>query len=106
MLHGSVIVCILSINRLECLLGCVLYFLSGSRVRSLSGELMRTLDTELSRLNKITITEFGRDPGKRYCARLYHSSSGIHSWDVYFAIVSDTDSHIAVSILCFVSSTS
>ena len=75
-------------------------------MRSLSGpkKLMKKLDSEFSKLNKIT--EFARDPGKRYCARLYHSSSGIHSWTVYFAIVCDTDSHIAVSILCFVSSTS
>ena len=67
-------------------------------MRSLSGDLMKTLDSELYRFSNI-----GRDPGKRYCARLYHSSSGIHSWTVYFAIVSDTDSHIAVSILCSVS---
>ena len=34
---------------------------------------------------------------KSYCARLYYSSSGTHSWDVYFAIMWDLDLHINVS---------
>jgi len=37
------------------------------------------------------------DP-KNYCARLYYSSSGIHSWEVYFAIMWDLELYIAVSI--------
>ena len=36
------------------------------------------------------------DP-KNYCARLYYSSSGTHSWEVYFAITWDLESHISVS---------
>ena len=34
---------------------------------------------------------------KSYCARLYYSSSGVHSWEVYFAIMWDLDLHINVS---------
>ena len=34
---------------------------------------------------------------KRYCAQLYYSSSGIHSWEVYFAIMWDLELHINVS---------
>ena len=37
------------------------------------------------------------DP-KNYCARLYYSRSGIHSWEVYFAITWDLELHISVSI--------
>ena len=33
---------------------------------------------------------------KSYCARLYYSSSGIHSWEVYFAITWDLELHIKV----------
>ena len=35
---------------------------------------------------------------KSYCARLYYSSSGIHSWEVYFAIMWNLELHITVSI--------
>ena len=34
---------------------------------------------------------------KSYCARLYYSSSGTHSWEVYFTIMWDLDLHINVS---------
>ena len=34
---------------------------------------------------------------KSYCARLYYSSSGILSWEVYFAIMLDLDLHVSVS---------
>ena len=34
---------------------------------------------------------------KRYCAQLYYSSSSIHGWEVYFAIMWDIDLHINVS---------
>ena len=34
---------------------------------------------------------------KRYCAQLYYSSSGVHSWEVYFAIMWDLELHINVS---------
>jgi len=37
------------------------------------------------------------DP-KTYCARLYYSRSGIHSWEVYFTITWDLELHISVSI--------
>ena len=37
------------------------------------------------------------DP-KNYCARLYYSRSGIHCWEVYFAIMWDLEVYIAVSI--------
>ena len=36
---------------------------------------------------------------RSYCARLYYSSSGIHSWEVYFTIMWDSELHIDVSIL-------
>ena len=36
---------------------------------------------------------------KSYCARLYYRSSGILSWEVYFAIMWNLELHIAVSIL-------
>ena len=36
---------------------------------------------------------------KSYCAQLYYSSSGVHSWEVYFAITWDLELHISVSIL-------
>ena len=39
---------------------------------------------------------------KRYCAQLYYSSSGIHSWEVYFAIMWDLELHINVSTACMV----
>ena len=35
---------------------------------------------------------------RNYCARLYYSSSGIHSWEVYFVIMWDLELHISVSI--------
>ena len=34
---------------------------------------------------------------KRYCAQLYYSSSSIHGWEVYFAIMWDLDLHVNVS---------
>ena len=34
---------------------------------------------------------------KRYCAQLYYSSSGVHSWEVYFAVMWDLELHINVS---------
>ena len=34
---------------------------------------------------------------KRYCAQLYYSSSGVHSWEVYLAIMWDLELHINVS---------
>ena len=34
---------------------------------------------------------------KRYCARLYYSRSGVHGWEVYFAIMWDLELHVAVS---------
>ena len=34
---------------------------------------------------------------KRYCAQLYYSSSGVHSWEVYFAVMWDLKLHINVS---------
>ena len=34
---------------------------------------------------------------KRYCAQLYYSSSSIHGWEVYFAIMLDLHLHINVS---------
>ena len=36
-------------------------------------------------------------PVKRYCARLYYSSSGIHRWEVYFTVTCDLEVHIKVS---------
>ena len=36
---------------------------------------------------------------KSYCARLYYRSSGILSWEVYFAIMCNLELHIAVSSL-------
>ena len=36
---------------------------------------------------------------KSYCARLYYRSSGILSWEVYFAIMWNLELYIAVSIL-------
>ena len=42
-------------------------------------------------------SEFSNE--KSYCARLYYSSSGIHSWEVNFTIIWDLELHIAVSIL-------
>ena len=33
-----------------------------------------------------------------YSARLYYTSSGIHTWEVYFVIMKDLESHRAVSI--------
>ena len=35
---------------------------------------------------------------RSYCSRLYYSSSGIHSWEVFFVIVWNLELHIAVSI--------
>ena len=35
---------------------------------------------------------------RNYCARLYYSSSGIHSWEVYFVIMWNMELHISVSI--------
>ena len=35
---------------------------------------------------------------RNYCAQLYYSSSGVHSWEVYFVIVWDLELHISVSI--------
>ena len=40
---------------------------------------------------------------KSYCARLYYSSSGIHSWEVYFAITLDLELHVAVSPFSMIS---
>jgi len=34
---------------------------------------------------------------KSYCARLYYSRSGVHGWEVYFAIMWDLEVHVAVS---------
>jgi len=34
---------------------------------------------------------------KSYCARLYYSKSGVHGWEVYFAIMWDLEIHVAVS---------
>ena len=36
---------------------------------------------------------------KSYCARLYYSNSGVHSWEVYFTITWDLELHISVSML-------
>ena len=36
--------------------------------------------------------------GKSYCSRLYYSSSGINSWEVFFVIMWDLELHIAVSV--------
>ena len=33
----------------------------------------------------------------RYCARLYYSSRGIHTWEVYFVIMKDLEAHRCVS---------
>ena len=41
----------------------------------------------------------GLSSGKTYCARLYYSSSGIHSWEVHFTIMWDLELHLAVSIV-------
>ena len=38
---------------------------------------------------------------KSYCARLYYSSSGILSWEVYFAIMWNLELHISVSYLMY-----
>ena len=38
---------------------------------------------------------------RSYCSRLYYSSSGINSWEVYFVIMWDLELHMAVSILQF-----
>ena len=35
---------------------------------------------------------------KTYCAKLYYSSSSVHSWQVYFVIMWDLELHISVSI--------
>ena len=32
-----------------------------------------------------------------YCARLYYSSIGVHSWEVYFTVTWDLELHITVS---------
>ena len=37
--------------------------------------------------------------GRSYCSRLYYSSSGINSWEVYFVIMWDLELHMTVSIL-------
>ena len=37
--------------------------------------------------------------GKSYCSRLYYSSGGINSWEVFFVIMWDLELHISVSIL-------
>ena len=45
---------------------------------------------------------FSRDhetDAKSYCARIYYSSSGTNSWEVYFVIMRNLDLHISVSIL-------
>ena len=36
---------------------------------------------------------------KSYCSRLYYSSGGINSWEVFFVIMWDLELHISVSIL-------
>ena len=36
---------------------------------------------------------------KTYCAKLYYSSSNVHSWQVYFVIMWDLELHISVSVL-------
>ena len=36
-------------------------------------------------------------PEKSYCARLYYSNSGNHSWEVYFTIMWDLELYVAVS---------
>ena len=36
---------------------------------------------------------------RSYCSRLYYSSSGINSWEVFFVIMWDLELHISVSIL-------
>ena len=41
---------------------------------------------------------FGLKNVRIYCARLYYSSIGVHSWEVNFAITLDLELHIAVSI--------
>ena len=41
---------------------------------------------------------FGLKNARSYCARLYYSSSGTHSWEVYFAIMCNLELHIGVSI--------
>ena len=35
---------------------------------------------------------------KSYCARLYYSRTGIHSWDIHFAITWNLELHITVSV--------
>ena len=40
---------------------------------------------------------FGLKNARSYCARLYYSSIGVHSWEVNFAITFDLELHIAVS---------
>ena len=35
---------------------------------------------------------------RTYCAKLYYSSSSVHSWQVYFVIMWDMELHISVSI--------
>ena len=40
---------------------------------------------------------FGLKNARSYCARLYYSSIGVHSWEVNFAITLDLKLHIAVS---------
>ena len=43
---------------------------------------------------------------KSYCARLYYSKRGSHSWEVYFAIVWDLELHITVRHFIILSSVS
>ena len=40
----------------------------------------------------------GLSKAKSYCARLYYSNSGSHSWEVYFVIILDLELHVAVSV--------
>ena len=40
---------------------------------------------------------FGLKNVRSYCAQLYYSSIGVHSWEVNFAITLDLELHIAVS---------
>ena len=35
---------------------------------------------------------------KSYCARIYYSSSGTNSWEVYFVITRNLDLHLSVSM--------
>ena len=36
---------------------------------------------------------------KSYCARIYYSSSGTNSWDVYFVVMRNLDLHVSVCSL-------